>query len=521
MKFKLITSFFLLIPFFLSAQHTNVLIDDNGAPEEPSIYVDPNNTDHLIAGSNINNYYYSYDGGYTWDEGTLISPAYGVWGDPCVIIDTAGHFYFFHLSSPPWPGNWIDRIVCQKSTDLGLTWNEGSYMGLNGAKAQDKEWAVVDRNNNNIYVTWTQFDSYGSSNPNDSSIIRFSGSTDGGQTWSEAVRLCEVAGDCIDNDNTVEGAVPTVGPNGEIYVSWAGPAGIVFDKSSDQGNSWLDNDIFVSDMPGGWAITIPGIMRCNGMPVTSCDISGGPHHGTIYINWADQRNGEDDTDIWLTKSTDAGETWSEPKRVNDDAPGKQQFFTWMDIDQTSGYIYFVFYDRRNYDDKLTDVYMAVSKDGGETFVNFKVSETPFSPISSIFFGDYNNISVYNGVIRPMWTRLHNGNLSVWTAIVNPEFVGMEEEIADKIPFNLKQNYPNPFTGTTYFSFKLYHPSQISLKIYDMYGREITTLINKEFMDRGKYVNRFDAVQYNLSPGVYYFSLTGDNQNIQKKMLYLK
>ncbi|MCK4677664.1 MAG: exo-alpha-sialidase [Bacteroidales bacterium] len=520
MKFKFIISFILLIPFFLSAQHTNVLIDNNGAPEEPSIYVDPDNTDHLIAGSNINNYYYSYDGGYTWDEGTLVSAPYGVWGDPCVIIDTSGHFYFFHLSSPA-SGNWIDRIVCQKSTDLGLTWNEGSYMGLNGSKAQDKEWAVVDRNNNNIYVTWTQFDDYGSSSPNDSSIIRFSSSTDGGQTWSEAVRLSEVAGNCIDDDNTVEGAVPTVGPNGEIYVSWAGPAGIVFDKSPDQGNTWLDNDIFVSDMPGGWAINIPGIMRCNGMPVTSCDISGGSYHGTIYINWSDQRNGEDDTDIWLTKSTDAGETWSEPKRVNDDVPGKQQFFTWMDIDQTNGYIYFVFYDRRNYDDNLTDVYMAVSKDGGETFVNFKVSETPFLPISSIFFGDYNNISVYNGVIRPMWTRLHNGNLSVWTAIVNLEIVGMEEEIADKTPFSLNQNYPNPFTGTTYFSFKLYQLSRVSLKIYDIYGREIATLIDNMFMDSGKYVKQFDPIQYNLSPGVYYFSLTGDNQNMQKKMLYLK
>lgn len=233
MKLKLIISFFFLVPFFLSAQHPNVLIDDNGTPEEPSIYIDPNNTDHLIAGSNITNYYYSYDSGYTWEEGTMVSPAYGVWGDPCVIIDTAGHFYFFHLSSPE-SGNWIDRIVCQKSTDFGLTWNEGSYMGLNGAKAQDKEWAVVDRNNNNIYVTWTQFDDYGSSSPNDSSIIRFSSSTNGGLTWSEAVRLSEVAGDCYDDDNTVEGAVPTVGPNGEIYVSWAGPEGIVFDKSLDQ-----------------------------------------------------------------------------------------------------------------------------------------------------------------------------------------------------------------------------------------------------------------------------------------------
>ncbi len=198
--------------------------------------------------------------------------------------------------------------------------------GLNGTKAQDKEWGTIDRNNGNIYVTWTQFDDYGSSNPNHRTNIMFSKSTDSGATWSPAKRINEVDGDCIDSGNTVEGAVPTVGPNGEIYVSWAGPLGIVFDKSYDEGETWLDNDIFVSDFPGGWAFDIPGIYRCNGMPVTVCDVSGGPNHGTIYINWSDQRNGIDDTDVWLVKSTDGGETWSERKRVNDDPPGKQQFF---------------------------------------------------------------------------------------------------------------------------------------------------------------------------------------------------
>ncbi|MCD4663859.1 MAG: glycoside hydrolase, partial [Bacteroidales bacterium] len=325
--------------FTINAQHTNILVDDVGSfmpPEEPTIIVNPKNTDELVAGSNIDNYYYSVDGGQSWSKGTL-SSTYGVWGDPCVIVDTAGSFYFFHLSNPTF-GNWIDRIVCQKTDSPGGTWTDGTYMGLNGTKAQDKEWAIVDRTNNNIYVTWTQFDDYGSSNPNDKSDIHFSRSTDGGETWTEALRINEISGDCVDDDNTVEGAVPAVGPNGEIYVSWAGPEGIVFDKSLDQGNTWLDNDIFVNDMPGGWAMNISGISRCNGMPVTLCDLSNGPYNGTIYINWADQRNGDDDTDIWLSKSTDEGETWSDPVRVNNDPPGKQQFFTWMAIDQINGYI---------------------------------------------------------------------------------------------------------------------------------------------------------------------------------------
>ena len=166
-------------------------------------------------------------------------------------------------------------------------------MGLNGTKAQDKHWSAIDRTNNNIYVTWTQFDNYGSSNPLDSTIIRFSKSLNGGQTWSPAKRINRVAGDCIDGDNTVEGAVPCVGPNGEIYVSWAGPVGLVFNRSLDQGETWMDTNVFVSDIPGGWDYSIPGISRANGLPVTCCDLSNGPYRGTIYINWSDQRNGYD------------------------------------------------------------------------------------------------------------------------------------------------------------------------------------------------------------------------------------
>ena len=397
--------------------------NDSGFPNEPSIVINPNNTLHMLAGSNLRYYYYSTDGGLNW-AGAPLTSSYGVWGDPCVVVDTNNNYYFFHLSypaagTPPTPGSWIDRIVCQKLTDFGSTWSDGTHTGLNGAKAQDKQWAVVDRSNNRIYVTWTQFDNYGSTNPGDISIIRFSASGDGGLTWSTPVRINKVAGDCRDGGTTVEGAVPAIGPNGEILVAWAGPSGIVFDKSSDAGITWLEDDIFVSDVPGGWDFDIPGIYRANGLPVTACDISPGPHRGTIYVNWSDQRNGTADTDIWLVKSTDGGATWSPRKRVNDDPPGSQQFFCWMTIDQGDGAIYIGFYDRRNYGDIRTDFYLAVSRDGGDSFVNTRISQSPFTPNQNTFFGDYTNISAHNGVVRPIWTRLDNSTPSLWTAMVNP------------------------------------------------------------------------------------------------------
>jgi hypothetical protein len=186
-----------------------------------------------------------------------------------VMLATAGAFYFFHLSNPP-EGSWIDRIVCQKTETLGGTWNDGSYMGLNGTKSQDKHWAAVDWKINAIYVTWTQFDIYGTSDPSYFSNIMFSRSYDAGLTWSQAQRINKVSGDCVDSDNTTEGAVPCVGPEGQIYVSWAGPAGLVFDRSLDQGDTWLEDDIFVSDImeAGTTPYQVYFVQR---LPITTCD----------------------------------------------------------------------------------------------------------------------------------------------------------------------------------------------------------------------------------------------------------
>lgn len=498
------------------SQYPNILIGNTSMPEEPAIAINPKNPGQLVAGANMDLFYTSGDGGLTWQGGTLTS-SYSVYGDPCLLVDTAGNYYYFHLSDPSF-GSWIDRIVCQKSIDGGLTWSDGTYMGLNGTKAQDKEWAAVDPRTNNIYVCWTQFDVYGTSNPADSSIILFSKSTDEGLTWSPAKRINCVAGDCIDSDNTVEGAVPAVGLNGEVYVAWAGPAGLVFNRSLDQGETWMDTNVFVSDIPGGWDYTIPGIFRSNGLPVTCCDLSQGPYHGNIYINWSDQRNGLSDTDIWFSKSTDGGISWSSRKRVNDDPPGKQQFFTWMTVDQKTGTIYFVFYDRRTYSNNATDVYMAVSRDGGETFQNFKVSEAPFTPNPVIFFGDYTNITAYNNIVRPIWARLENSQLSIWTAIVDSLFTGTGQKPESYLSSSLDQNYPNPVKSFTIIAYKVRRPVRVTLEVFDLFGRKIATLVDHKLSNPGRYVEYFDISRYGLKPGLYYYSLVDNERSVKRKMI---
>ncbi len=486
----------------------NIMISNKNNPSEPSIIIDPKHPNVLIAGTVMNNYYLSNDTGYTWSEHILTS-TYGVWGDPVIAVDTSSNFYYFHLSNPA-SGNYIDRIVCQRTTDKGLTWSNGSYAGLNGTKAQDKEWCAIDRTNNNIYLTWTQFDNYGSSNPKDSSYILFSKSLDAGKSWSIPKRINKVAGDCIDSDNTVQGAVPAVGPSGEIYVSWAGPKGLVFNKSLDQGETWLNSEILVDSMPGGWDYLISGIQRCNGLPITACDISNSNNRGTIYINWSDQRNGISNTDVWLSKSTDGGQTWSSPTKVNDDNSNRQQFFTWMTIDQTNGYLYFVFYDRRNYSDNSTDVFVAASTDGGNTIINRKISQSPFTPNSQVFFGDYTNIVAHNGIIRPIWTRLNNGQLSIWTDItdLNDIFLSKNEEFVKNNILDF-ENFPNPSYNYSFISFKLHKKATVNLDIYNLNGKVVGNIINNEKREYGKYVERIDLDKLNIPSGVYYLRLKID------------
>jgi hypothetical protein len=94
------------------------------------------------------------------------------------------------------------------------------------------------------------------------------------------IRISDSGGDCVDSDNTVEGAVPSVGPNGEVYIVWAGPLGLVFDKSTDGGLTF-GKDKVIGNMPGGWDFAIDGLDRANGMPVTGVDLSNGPNKGTL------------------------------------------------------------------------------------------------------------------------------------------------------------------------------------------------------------------------------------------------
>jgi len=94
------------------------------------------------------------------------------------------------------------------------------------------------------------------------------------------------------------------------------------------------------------------------------------------------------------------------------------------------------------------------------------------------------------------------------------------EVDNKIPtdFELSQNYPNPFNPTTNINFSLPERCFVELKIYNILGVEVSTIINKELL-AGNYIFTFDAE--NLTSGIYFYKLNAGKFSVTKKMTLIK
>jgi hypothetical protein len=97
-------------------------------------------------------------------------------------------------------------------------------------------------------------------------------------------------------------------------------------------------------------------------------------------------------------------------------------------------------------------------------------------------------------------------------------------VADKSPsgmitdFILSQNFPNPFNPITTIAYQITKPGQVSLKVFDILGREVAMLVNSE-QSQGLYTQRFDASQF--SSGIYFYQLIAPGVNETRKMLITK
>jgi len=100
----------------------------------------------------------------------------------------------------------------------------------------------------------------------------------------------------------------------------------------------------------------------------------------------------------------------------------------------------------------------------------------------------------------------------------PKSVEGEKNIVNG--FNLFQNNPNPFNSTTKIKFSIPNSAFCTLTVFDLLGREVTTLVN-EPKQAGEYEVEFNAVKYGLSSGVYLYRLTAGSFSSTKKFVYLR
>jgi len=532
-------------------------------------------------------YSYSTDGGSTWSVSQLtpqIIPTCLLSSDPAVATDTAGNFYIVTVSLNDNTGN--GELWLFKSVDGGVTFDSAYHLASSPSTFEDKEYVTTDfaagsPYYNNLYVSWTRFGS-----GTDIYLVK---SSDQGVTWSSPVQ--------VSSEDGVQGSVPAVGPNGEVYVAWYGydfsSENIYFDKSTD-GGATFGTDKVISPCPNAW------------FPSMAVDLSGGQYNGNIYVTWNDSRNG--DRDVFLSVSTDGGDNWSAAQRINNDpvGNGRAQYWPWITV-ADNGEIDILFYDTRN---SIIEAYLARSTDGGETFTNELVSTEPSptnTPNSDVRFGDYIGIDAYGGnIVVPVWTDERAGgfdmdiysagitqlpveftsftarssggkNILEWQTSTENNNRGFEvERSSDGVKFILRgfvqghgtttephsyafsddgingnvyyrlkqfdfngkykysnvielnstglseyrlmQNYPNPFNPTTVISYSLPYDGNVSLKVYDVLGREVNILVNG-FQQAGVHSISFNASA--LTSGIYFYKLqAGDNFSSIKKMMLL-
>lgn len=417
-------SIFLLLlgPFGLSAQIKNMRLtgqaEGQPLPGEPCVIINHTNPGNIVASMGNNLVVYTLDGGQTWKESRVSSPL-GKGASVGLIADAKGRIYNFHRTESENPGEGYDRIICQRSDDDGKTWNEGSMFGGGTGKQNDKLGIAVNVKKQIVYAAWTQYDQYPSSDPGCKSNVMFSIGS-GGKGWDKPKVISQLPGNCANDGTSIAGAMPAVAAEGRMFITWSNNNIIFFDRSYDEGETWLFNDLAIAQQQGGWALSVTGFGLTYNPPILMIDNSASRYHGVLHLVFADQRAGVNDTDIWYLRSIRYGDSWAPPVKINQDESGHHQFSPAMAIDQATGNIYIVYYDQRDYADAQTDVYLAWSTDGGSSFKEKKISETPFTA-SPVPFYDHTAITAHDEVIVPVWTRTDNGAISIWAAVIrHPE-----------------------------------------------------------------------------------------------------
>ncbi|MDO8549145.1 MAG: T9SS type A sorting domain-containing protein [Ignavibacteria bacterium] len=218
---------------------------------------------------------------------------------------------------------------------------------------------------------------------------------------------------------------------------------------------------------------------------------------------------------------------------------QSSFGDYYRVDSSTGIIYKAFF----INDSLTheELYLDLTTEEGDTFhidefhpILFE-SEEPFNQwgINSTkrnYIGQSTplyNFSIIKdiGLSYEFWWELVGFEHKLKGAVIDGTIygditpLGVDDE-KENLPteFSLSQNFPNPFNPTTNIGFRIAEFGFVSLKVYDVLGREVATLVNEE-KQTGVYEVEFNAT--GLSSGIYFYTLKAGDFNQTKKLILLR
>lgn len=428
----------------------------NMSPTEPSIAVKKDSG--FVVGTVFDDVFYTVGNSKDVVHYRLTS-SLGVYGDP-VIHRADTIIYYTHLSKTEgkeW-GDWFDRMVVQKSVDGGKSFNDGTGVGLNEPKMQDKPWMssvqLAGTSWKQLNLSWTEFDQYGSDHPKHRSRILFSSSTDG-ISWTNPVVVSHLEGDARDGDSTVEGVTTISDHIGNLYAAWSGMGKIFVSKSTSLGKLW-DKPAVVAEQKGGWDLNIPHVYRTNAMPFLAA-ITNQKTSSLFLVFGEEDKSGE--VGLRLLKSVSEGGFWDDisASLAHVTLPGCRYFFPNICADPITKKLYIIAYEQ-SYLGFIEPV-LFISEDVGRTFKRQTLTQGKVQPpLDGYFFGDYMDVDAYNGVVRAVFVLPESlGKTDVFVAFP-------EESPKKKVPLAYFVNRTD--SGST---FNFYHPEAIGFKLVETNG----------------------------------------------------
>ena len=132
------------------------------------------------------------------------------------------------------------------------------------------------------------------------------------------------------------------------------------------------------------------------------------------------------------------------------------------------------------------------------------------------------------LIWTVWQNNSTGQWKLYGTKARHQIAEVEEDVPPPFSFELAQNYPNPFNPTTTIKFDIPGSGFVTLRVFDLLGREVATLVNEE-MRPGRYARVFSAKGgyasggdgSGLASGVYVYRLQGADFVSVRKMLVVK